>query len=146
MKYNEKNQNFSINFGDLEQILEPFHSYMVMIKWNRRLFNTELNIYEYKHPTNIPVYKVKPEMYTFDFENPICELVGMYNNDYNMTNNMECKIHSYPLFITNIKYYNKSLERQESIKESLKYTTQHESCIINDLARHIYSGHGYAVK
>ena len=119
---------------------------MIMIKWNRGSFNTELNIYEYKHPTNIPIYKVKPEMYTFDFENPVCELVGIYNNDYNMTNGMECKIHSYPLFITNIKLYNKSLERQEAIKESLKYTTQHEACVINYLARHIHSSHGYVVK
>ena len=58
----------------------------------------------------------------------------------------ECKIHSYPLFITNIKFYNKALEKQEGIKESVKYTTQHDCCIINDLARKINSGHGYSVK
>lgn len=146
MKYNEKDQNFSIHFGNLSQNLAPFHSYMIIIKWDRGTFSTELNIYEYKHPTDIPVYKVRPEMYTFDFENPICESIGVYNNDYNIINGMECKIHSYPLFITNIKFYNKSLEKQEAIKESLKYTTNHKSCVINDLARHIHSGHGYAVK
>ena len=146
MKYQEKTKDFIIKFGNLEQKLLPFYSYMIMIKWNRHTYNTELNIYEYKHPTNIPVYKVKPEMYTFDFENPLCELIGEYNQDYNMENKMECKIHSYPLFITNIKLYNKSLEKQEAIKESLKYTTQHTACIINDLARHIHSGHGYSVK
>ena len=37
-------------------------------------------------------------------------------------------------------------DKQEAIKESVKYTTQHESCVINDLARKISSGHGYAVK
>ena len=146
MKYNEQEQNFSIMFGDLEQILLPFHSYMIMIKWNRASFSTELNVYEYKHPLDMPVYKVRPEMYWFDFENPVCEMVGVYNNDYDMRVEMPCQIHSYPLFITNIKYYNKALEKQESIKESIKYTTQHEACVINDLARKINSGHGYAVR
>lgn len=146
MRYCEEDQNFSIVFGDLEQKLLPFRSYMIMIKWNRASFSTELNVYEYKHPNNIPVYKVRPEMYWFDFENPVCELIGVYNNDYDMYKEMTCQIHSYPLFITNIKFYNKSLEKQEAIKESTKYTTQHDNCVINDLARKINSGHGYAVK
>lgn len=146
MKYDEINQVFSIVFGDLEQTLLPFKSYMVMINWNRASYNIELNVYEYKHPKNIPVYKVRPELYWFDFENPVCELMGVYNNDYDIRNKMDCKIHSYPLFITNIKYYNQTLNKQEAIKESMKYTTQHNSCVINDLARPISSGHGYAVK
>lgn len=146
MKYNEYDKNFSIVFNDLEQKLLPFKSYMIIIKWNRLSFSTEMNVYEYKHPENIPVYKVRPEMYWFDFENPVCELVGVYNNDYDIREGLSCQIHSYPLFITNIKYYNKALDKQESIKESVKYTTQHDNCVINDLARKINTGHGYAVR
>lgn len=146
IQYHKKTQDFTIEFGDLSQKVLSFHSYMVMIKWDRNTYNTELNIYEYKHPDNVPVYKIKPEMYYFDFENPIGEILGVYNNDYDVRNGMECKIHTYPLFITNIKYYNKALEKSEAFKESLKYTTQHENCVINDLARHINSGHGYATK
>ena len=146
MNCRESTQDFIIKFGDLEQILLPFKSYMVVIKWNRSSYSTELNIYEYKHPENIPVYKIKPEMYWFDFENPVCEYVSIYNNDYDMREKMDCKIHSFPMFITNIKYYNKSLNKQEAVKESLKYTTQHENCVINDLARPISTGHGYAVR
>ena len=48
--------------------------------------------------------------------------------------------------LTNIKYYNKYLESQEAFTEAIKYTTNHENCVINDLARHINSGHGYAIK
>jgi hypothetical protein len=146
IQYHKKTQDFTIEFGDLSQKVLSFHSYMVIIKWDRNTYNTELNIYEYKHPDNVPVYKIKPEMYYFDFENPIGEILGVYNNDYDVRNGMECKIHTYPLFITNIKYYNKALEKLEAFKESLKYTTQHENCVINDLARHINSGHGYATK
>mgnify|MGYP006969175708 CR=1 FL=1 len=146
IRYSKETQNFTIEFGDLSQKILSFHSYMIMIKWDRKTFNTELNVYEYKHPEEIPIYKVRPEMYYFDFENPVGEILGVYNNDYNMSNGMECRIHTYPLFITNIKYYNKSLNKIEAIKESLKYATQHDNCVINDLARHINSGHGYIVK
>ena len=103
-------------------------------------------IYNYVHPENIPVYKVKPEMYKFDYEDPLCELVGIYNNDYVMDDPQICQVYSYPLNMTNIKYYNVYLDKIESIKESIKYTTKHESCIINDLARPIDDGHGYTVK
>lgn len=146
IEYDKNSNKFNVKFGDLSQILEPFKSYMVIIKWDRGLFSTELNIYEYKHRDDILIYKLKPEMYWFDFENPICELMGVYNNDYDIHNPMNCQIHTYPLQVTNIKYYNSYLDKEESIKESIKYTTQHKNCIINDLARHISSGYGYAVK
>ena len=29
---------------------------------------------------------------------------------------------------------------------SIKYTTQHPGCVINDVARHFNSGYGYSVK
>lgn len=137
---------FYIKFGELEKDLQPFKSYMIMLKWNRGTFNTELNVYEYIHPKDIPIYKVRPEMYKFDFENPICELVGLYNNDYHMVQPQICQIHSYPFLISNIKYYNVYLDKVESIKESVKYTTKHENCVINDIARPIDDGHGYAVR
>lgn len=146
IQYEQKNNKFILKFGDLIQTLDPFKSYMVQIKWNRRTYSTDMCIYNYISPEGIPVYKLRPEMYRFDFENPVCEQVGIYNNDYDMKDPLPCKIHPYPLFITNIKYYNVYLSREESIKEALKYTTQHENCVINDLARPIDDGHGYAVK
>lgn len=146
IQYNAEANNFTLKFGNLCQDLNPFESYMVMAKWNRNTFSTELNIYSYTHPSNMPIYNVRPEMYKFDFENPLCELIGVYNNDYNMEVSSECKIHPYPLYMTNIKYYNIYLSKEESCKESLKYTTKHNNCIINDLARPIDDGHGYAVK
>ena len=37
-------------------------------------------------------------------------------------------------------------EMTEALIESIKYSTDHENCVINDIARNINSGHGYAVK
>lgn len=139
-------KRFNLKFGELEATLDQFKTYMIVLKWNRRIFSTELCVYNYIYPMDMPVYKVRPEMYKFDFENPLCEVVGVYNNDYDMRDPLECKIHPYPLWMTNVKYYNEYLSREESIKEALKYTTKRESCVINDLARPIDSGHGYAVR
>lgn len=136
---------FDLTWNELTSTLEPFKSYLVMLKWNRGTFNSEMIIYPYTHPTNIPVYALRPEMYYMDFENPI-ELIGSYNNEFIMNEPQLCQVHSYPCNITNIKYYNTYLGKEESIKESIKYTTQHKACVINDLARPINSGHGYAVK
>lgn len=146
VKLNFNAQKYSIEFGKLSANLEAFKSYMCIIKWNRSNFTTSMEIYNYTHREDIPIYKLRPEMYWFDFENPLYSEVSDYDNDLCSNVPLNCKIHSYPVQLTNIKYYNKYLESQEAITEAIKYTTNHENCVINDLARHINSGHGYAVK
>lgn len=144
--YIDRNGGMHIIFNELHQELEPFTSYMVIIRWNRRSAVSEMNIYKYKYPLEVPVYKLKPDMYYFDFEHPVCEITGDYNNDLIMNDPRDCQIHAYPAQLTNIKYYNKYLETTEAIKESIKYATNHEACVINDLARPIDNGHGYVVR
>lgn len=144
--YNEESNKFGLEFNKLFCELEPFSTYMVILKWNRDNFISELNIYKLTHRTDIPIYKLKPEMYYFDFENPVCEEVGAYNNDFIHTEPQQCQIHSYPVLMSNIKYYNQYLDYETGLKECIKYTTTHASCVINDLARPINSGHGYAVR
>lgn len=141
-----ENPNFILEFDGLSQQLDPFKSYLVVLKWNRDTFIKEMNIYNYEHNQNIPIYKLRPEMYWFDFEKPLCNLVGNYNNDFNMRYPMECRLHAYPLTLTNIKLYNIYLQEVDIFKESVKYSTQHNNCVISDLARPLDSGHGYVVK
>ena len=143
MKY--ESDKFILGFNNLKCELKPFTTYMIILKWNRNNFITELNAYEYLHDEKVPAYMLRTGMYWFDFEHPISSS-GPYNNDYIMTKPMDCKIHAWPIFLTNIKYYNRYLNNEEAIKESIKYTTNHEACVINDLARPIDSGHGYTVK
>lgn len=143
--YDDELGTYSISFGELTQELTE-GSYMIFAKWNRRNFSTELCVYPYSLPENIPSYKIRPESYFFDYLNPVCEKIGVYNNDYIIRSPQECSISSYPFDISNIKYYNIYMEKSDSIKESVKYTTQHESCVINDLARPLTGGHGYEVK
>ena len=144
--YDEEKKLFALGVEDLYTNLIPFTTYMVIYKWNRATHTKELCVYKHVHRTDIPVYLLKPEGYWFDFENPVCELVGEYNEDYNVKTGEACQIHGFPVQMSNIKYYRDYLSKEDSIVESLKYTTQHESCIINDLARQILTGRGYQVR
>ena len=146
IKLNFNAQKYKIEFGKLSADLEAFKSYMCIIKWNRSNFTTSMEIYNYTHREDLPIYKLRPEMYWFDFENPLYSEVSDYDNDLCSSVPLNCQIHSYPVQLTNIKYYNKYLESQEAFTEAIKYTTNHENCVINDLARPINSGHGYAIK
>ena len=105
-----------------------------------------MDIYNYTHREDIPIYKLRPEMYWFDFENPLSSVISEYNKDFYSDKPLPCQVHAYPVQLTNIKYYNDYLEDKTLINEAIKYTTDLESCVLNDTARHISTGHGYAVK
>ena len=137
---------YHITFGDLSADLETFKSYMCILKWNRSTFTTSMEIYNYKHREDVPIYKLRPEMYWFDFENPHYTEISDYNKDLYSDEPLPCQVHAYPVQLTNIKYYNAQLDKKETIVEAVKYTTDHENCVFNDNARYINSGHGYAVK
>ena len=133
------NSNISIE-------LDVFKSYMCVIRWNKNNFITSLNVYEYKHNDNIPIYKLRPEMYWFDFENPLCSITSEYDNDLSSVTELPCQVHAYPLQLTNIKYYDSYLNDNDICIESIRYTTNNEHCVFNDTARKLNSGHGYDVK
>lgn len=146
LAYNPDTQKYMVGCHELYTELNTFSTYLVIYKWNRDNFTTELMVYDYIYDKTVPKYKLRAEDYYIDFDRPVCELVGVYNNDYIVDEPQKCQVHAYPVKVTSIKYYDKYLDKGESIKEAIKYTTKHESCVINDLARQIHSGHGYVVK
>lgn len=145
MKFDGKQFKLSCNSG-ISTMLNPFKSYLCIIRWNRGNFTVSLDVYNYVHREDIPIYKLRPEMYWFDFENPVCSEVSNYDNELSCNSELPCQVHAYPLQLTNVKYYNSYLNDNEVIMEAVKYTTNHEACVFNDLARPLNSGHGYAIK
>ena len=139
------NNRYTLAFGGMTCELEQFKTYMIHLNWNKSTMTQELEVYEYTHPSNIPVYKLRPELYSFDFKNPVHKMTATYNHDYTQQD-APVQLHTYPFISTNFKVYNRALTKEDQIKESLKYTTTHESCIVNDLARLIDDGYGYAVR
>ena len=135
----------SSNSG-LSTEIDPFKSYLCIIRWNRGTYTISLDVYNYVHREDILVYKLRPEMYWFDFENPVCTIVSDYDNELSSERELPCQVHAYPLQLTNIRYYNEYLNDEDTIMEVVKYTTNHKACVFNDIARPITSGHGYAVR
>jgi hypothetical protein len=144
MTWNGK--EFSINCGDMHTLLEPFKSYMCIIRWDRGNFIISMDVYKYVYREDIQMYRLRPEMYWFDFENPVSKNVTNYNTELSSCNELPCQVHAYPLQLTNIKYYNIYLDDQTMLTEAVRYVTNHKACVFNDLARPISAGHGYAVK
>ena len=153
--------NFFLKWGKMDVQLDSFSTYMVILKWNGDNKTVDFNVYPYKYPGDRPVYLLKPDSYWWDFETPVVKITGSFNDSfnnsfdvyskgdkYNDDLNIEgpCMIHGWPLSMTNIKYYRGWMSDEDIMKECIKYTTNHEQCVINDLARPILDGHGYAVK
>lgn len=144
--YDDQVKEFSIGVDGLISTLQPFSTYLVIYRWNKHTYTKELSIYRHTHRKDFPVYLLKPEHYYFDLEHPVAELVGPYNKDYDLQTPQQCQIHPWPLQVTNIKLYNRYLDADEAIKETIKYTTTDERCVFADLARPLNSGHGYTVR
>lgn len=142
---NEQQDAYGLKFNDMIAPLEPFQTYLVICQWNRATFSTELKVFKYWHEQSIPVYKLRPEMYWFDLDNPVFSKVSTYNNDYKVNDKQACYIAGYPCTMTNIKLYNKYMG-DSAIKEAMKYLTQDESCVISDTARPIDTGQGFSVR
>jgi len=123
----------------------PIYTYMVIFKWNAKNRTEDLLVYPYVYPTDRPQYLLKPEMYYWDFETQLVKEPTQLYND-NLTIEGPCCIHGWPLSMSNIKYYRGWMSDEDIMKECIKYTTNHEQCVINDLARPITDGHGYSVK
>ena len=138
--------NFLFGVEDLSTNLQPFSTYLVVYRWDRSTHTKELVVYRHHHRTDMPVYLVKPESYFFDLDHPVYEKVGHYNSDYEVCDPQPCSLHGFPCFLTNIKYYNRTLPKEEVLREAVRYTTDHEACVFNDLARPIHLSTQYAVK
>ena len=135
-------------FDSLSAQLEPNQFYMVHCKWNRANFATEMNVYPYvcTAPEGTPSYSIKDDMYIFDFENPTYLLTGAYNNDFIAGHPVDVLAWPAPCILSNIKVYDKVLELNEAVKESIKYATKNESCVINDVARPFEDAFGFNVR
>ena len=136
--------SFYIEWEEMKARVEPFSTYMVILRWCKGNNTIDMKVYPYTHNTDIPPYLLKPDSYWWNFTSPIFEGVGIYNDDFSIEGG--CQLFGWPLAVTNIKYYRAWMTDEDMIKESIKYTTNHEKCVINDLARPLTDGHGYAVK
>jgi len=120
--------------------------YLVICKWSRKSAVKEIFAYPYKVPVDVLAYRLRPEMYKFDFEVSEPNGVKEYNNDFRSSCEQEVTLHGSAFGITNVKLYNTYMSNENAIKEALKYTTKSKKCIFNDVARPVDAGNGYSVR
>lgn len=109
-------------------------TYMVIYRFSASMGVSELYIYEHRGPDK-PKYLIRPESMFF-------EQVSFDSRPYIEVVKGKCEVYKTPHHITNIKVYNSWVE----LDELFKYSTNHQNCIINDLARPLNEGLGYSVK
>ncbi len=143
--FHDDKDRYKITFNGMTGVIDAFSTNLIILRWNKKTYSSSINIYKYIHQDGIAAYLLRPEMYWFD-EKPACELSTDYNPDFETNKEESGILQTYPCMITNIKLYNRDLGLDDAIKESIKYTTTHKACVINDLARKITDGLGYQVK
>ena len=136
-----------LTFFDKSCDLSMGTTYLVMAKWNRRTYSTELHVYEHKTNPNIPKWQVRPEMYKFDFQNDLVnEPMGVYDNRLIINDKTPVVLNPYGCLVSEFKLYEQYLDDGQSYKESMKYTTTNKDCVINDIVRPIEAPHGYEIR
>lgn len=116
-------------------VLLEGNTYIVNYVWNRGTFSVELSAYVHGLGSkgskflNLPLYKRKPDMYTMEH---VQTVTGVYCNDYSQSQPQRVALYPGPLLLTNFKLYNTALSNEELKNEMLKYSTKHESIVIND--------------
>ena len=142
-------ENNKVNFNGLSRDVEPGKTYMIMVNFNRQNMTSDLNVYEHKLDSskqNVPLYRLRPEMYSFDFANPYADITTAYNDDFRSKEALPIFVRGTDIKMTNFKVYNRALSHEEALKESVKYSTNHPNCLIDDLARPFMGGAGFAVR
>lgn len=137
----------SIIFGSLEAPLETGKTYIVTCTWSRSLFIQSMSIYKhFSINSSIPVYMLRPEMYKFDFENPVYNSSSPYDNDYIIEEKTTIVLTPGTNIVSNLKIYDTNLDNGGASRESIKYLTSNEHCVLNDVARTIEAPYGYSVR
>lgn len=146
LHYNEEKNCGEITFGELSCPLYYEYDYeggkqysndfLILIRWNRMNFTSDLTIFPYTHRTDVPEVKLKPTMWFFDFGHPICSLTGIYNNEYASISPVEMVLRGCKgLEVAGLKVFNEPIDLPELQNESIKYTTNNPKCIVNDCVK-----------
>lgn len=138
-------QQDTVIFGDLSCKLRS-GLYMIICRWNRASFSQELSIYAYTSDMidKLPQYRIRPDMWKFDFNNPLYSSTSAYNNDYDIRKPVTIELVPGSCSVTNVKLYDCALDDQSIYKESLKYVTKNEHCVLNDVAHKIETPYGWS--
>ena len=136
----------TVTFNDMQQTLDYGKTYMLIFVWSHDNLVCMFNKYEHilKNPA-IPLYRQRPDMFKFDFDNGV-ELTNSYNPDFDIQGSEKVWLLPGGCSVYNCRMYNTALDVETAVVESVKYVTNNEHCVFNDVARPVEGEHGYAVR
>lgn len=146
LHYNKGKQCGEICFGGMRCPLYYEYEYqgtkqyasdfIVCVRWNKSNFTIDLNIYPYTHRLDVPEDKLKPIMWFFDFNSPICTITSTYNSEYETIKPAEIILRGCDgLQVADLKVFNQAIDWKELQTESIKYTTNNPKCIVSDCVK-----------
>lgn len=135
-------ENNKILFEDMEVEFDYNKIYLCIIRLNRKNFTSSIELVEYTHRPEIPEWKLKPEMYYFDFNNAI-KYTSCYNNKFIYNTPQTITLSPMYFNVYNFKIFDKVVTNPIDV---IQYTTDDKNCILNDNSRPILAEHGYDVR
>lgn len=126
---NINNNKLSLNIDSLNEW------YLIVFRCSKEMNLSDLSIYKYKYPNNIPTYKLQKYHYYIDIDNGQT-ITSNYNNELYVSTKSPIRIYNiYSFKITNIKVFDIYVDNVSKIM--MQYPTN-QHLIINDTARPIY--------
>lgn len=130
-------------FKDLEYLTDPDTCYLLCLRWTKRNFAVEADIYKLEMDPRAPKWKQRPELMKFI---PVYSSSTAYDDRFCSPEKVSVIMSPWPLKVGGFKLYEAEITKEDLFKEANKYTTNHDSCVINDCVRPFEDGYGYSVR
>lgn len=111
--------------------------YFVILRISDKLNCSDISVYQYKYPSNIPLYKLQSHHYYFDIDNPI--VYKTFNNVLGVDNKSKITIEGGNYLISNIKIFDIYIN---NISEILQQYPSNQHLLVNDSVRPLYGLNG----
>lgn len=132
-------QKTELSVFDLSKIeLENNKTYLVYIRWSKKMNLLELSAIEYTYPSNIPLYQLQNYHYKLDVNNTKT-VVSKYDIELEQCEKKDVITYSFDGKITNIKVYDTYVD---NVSELIQMYPTNQHLLINDTARKFVILHG----
>lgn len=118
------------------------NTYFVYCRWSKKLNISELGIVQYSHSDDVPLYKMKPVHYVYDFENQLAHEVEGWNIEMMQDTKQDVVVHGFPGIISNIKVFDAYIDDMATL---LQEYPNHQHLLINDAVRPIVDMNGSGI-
>ena len=140
IKQDVQNVKLSLNVDENCCVLiSSSTTFFITLSWCKPLNQISMFAYRYTYNEKIPIYKLQPQHYFFDIDNPVSQYVGKYNVELNLDEKQEVTLHNFYGWITNFKLFDRY---NDDISELLQIYPTHQHLIINDTARKLVDLNG----